>query len=258
MMSWTEVAAEMQRLLHLKTDPLAFRRLEKLEDLDKIKNVFRLPYLSTFCQALFMARINGLTVGITAADKLFDRCMRIHGLRATTEETMKEEANMLSTTWFASPEEALKQQLDYPRLPLADAIVVAPLSKQKFEPEVILIFGNPAQMTMIMCGLQKEKYERFQFFFIGEGACADALAQCYNSGKPALAIPCYGERAIGQVADDELVIALPPGEIERAVSGMQKLHKVGFRYPIAFIGGQTDIEPIMSQIYPMAFKRRPE
>jgi len=113
-------------------------------------------------------------------------------------------------------------------------------------------------MTMLMCGLQKEQYERFQFFFIGEGACADGLAQCYSSGKPALAIPCYGERAIGQVADDELLIALPPGEIERAISGMQKLHKIGFRYPIAFIGGQTDIEPMMSQIYPMAFKRRPE
>ena len=255
MASWAELAAEMQRLLRLKTDPLAFRRLDKVDDLDKIKNVFRFPHLFTFCQALFMARINGLTVGITAADKLFDRCMRIHGLQAATEQTMKAEADMLSTTWLPSPEEAFKQQLDYPRVPLGEAIVVAPLPKEKFEPEVILIFGNPAQMMMIMCGLQKEKYERFQFSFIGEGACADSLAECYVSGKPALAVPCYGERALGQVADDELLIALPPGEIARAVSGMQKLARVGFRYPIAFIGGQTDIEPIMSQIYPMAFQR---
>jgi len=93
---------------------------------------------------------------------------------------------------------------------------------------------------MILCGMQKEKYERFQFFFIGEGACADSLAQCYTSGKPALAIPCYGERAMGQVADDEIVIALPPGEMGRALSGMKKLAKIGFRYPIAFIGGLAD------------------
>ena len=142
-------------------------------------------------------------------------------------------------------EEALKQQRDYPRVPVAGAVVVAPLPKEKIEPEVILIFGNPAQMMMLMCGLQKEKYERFQFSFIGEGACADSLAECYVTGKPALAVPCYGERALGQVADDELLIALPPGEIERAVSGMQKLARVGFRYPVAFIGGQTDIGPML-------------
>ncbi|MCJ7655700.1 MAG: DUF169 domain-containing protein [Dehalococcoidia bacterium] len=57
-----------------------------------------------------------------------------------------------------------------------------------------------------MNGLQFKDYERFQFFFIGEGACADGLAQCYTSGNPALAIPCMGERAFGTVTEDELVL----------------------------------------------------
>jgi uncharacterized protein (DUF169 family) len=108
---------------------------------------------------------------------------------------------------------------------------------------------------MILCGLQKQKYERFQFFFIGEGACADSLAQCYITGKPSLAIPCYGERAMGQVPDDEIVIALPPGEMERASSGMKKLAKIGFKYPIAFIGGLADPAPVLAQFYPDRAKK---
>jgi len=252
---WAEMGEDFKALLKLRTEPIAFHRLEKAEELDKIRNVVRIKRGFTFCQVPFLVRVLGQTIGITKEDPIGDRCTRLHGLRSATEKSMQREAAMLSTTWFASPEEALKQQQETPRIPAGEAIILAPLTKEKFEPQVVLIYGNPVQIMMILCGMQKEKYERFQFFFIGEGACADSLAQCYTSGKPALAIPCYGERAMGQVADDEIVIALPPGEMGRALSGMKKLAKIGFRYPIAFIGGLADPAPALAQFYPDAGKK---
>jgi len=253
-MSWSETTAELIQKLRLKTDPIAFRRLEKAEDLEAIKNVQRIPHLFTFCQAVFLARVQKLTIGITKQDKMNIRCMRLHGVRHASEKSMQGEAQMLSTTWFASPEEAYQQQLDSPRVPVAEAVVLSPLSKDKIEPEVVLIFGNPAQLMMLLCGLQKEKYERFDFHFIGEGSCSDSLGECYKTQKPQLSIPCYGERSMGQVADDEISLALLPAEISRAISGMKKLAKIGFKYPISYIGAQADLEPILSQIYPDAFK----
>jgi uncharacterized protein (DUF169 family) len=252
-MNWTEITAELLNMLRLKTDPLAFKRLEKADDLEQIKNVYRIPYLFSFCQAVFQARVQRITIGITKEDKMNIRCMRLHGVRHASEKTMKAEAEMLSTTWFGSADEAYRQQLDSPRVPVAEAVVMAPLSKNKFEPDVILIFGNPAQLMMLLCGLQKEKYERFDFHFVGEGSCSDSLGECYRTGKPQISLPCYGERSMGQVSDDEIILALPPVEMERAVSGMKKLAKIGFKYPINFIGGITDLEPIMKQVYPSAF-----
>ncbi len=38
----------------------------------------------------------------------------------------------------------------------------------------------------------------------------EEFGRYYATGKTSVAIPCYGERALGQVADDELAIALPP------------------------------------------------
>jgi uncharacterized protein (DUF169 family) len=254
-MKWSEVSDELTNLLRLKTDPVAFKRLEKAAELDTIKNVYRVPHLCSFCQVLFMARIQRLTVGVTRTDKLNDRCMRIHGVKSATEKSMNAEAALLSTTWFATPQEAAAQLKDTSRVPAGEAVVVAPLGKEKFEPEVILVFGNPAQLMMLLCGLQKEKYERFDFSFVGEGSCSDSLARCYNTKKPSLSIPCFGERSMGQVADDELIVAVPPEEMGRAVSGIKKLGKIGFKYPIAFIGGLTDLEPIMRQIYPAAFQK---
>ena len=255
MHNWAELGTELENTLRLKTKIIAYRRLEKAEELDTIKNVVRIDHFFTFCQIPFMVRVNGITVGITKDDKVNPRCTRLFGLRPATEKSMNAEAAMLSTTWFRSPEEGLQQQRDYYRIPVGGAIVLAPLTKQKFEPEVLLVYGNPAQIMMLMCGLQKVKYERFSFSFIGEGACSDSLAQCYVTGKPAVSIPCYGERSMGGVSDDEIIIALPPGELERTILGLKELAKIGFKYPINFIGPLLDPSPLLSGIYPAASQR---
>jgi hypothetical protein len=59
----------------------------------------------------------------------------------------------------------------------------------------------------------------------------------------------------GQVADDEFVIALPPEELERAISGIKKLAKIGFKYPISFIAGLADPAPVLAQFYPPQNKK---
>lgn len=249
MNGWKEKSDTLISMLRLKAEPVAFRRLDEADQLNDIKNVTRVDHFFTFCQAQFLARNLKRTVGITLEDKLNARCARIFGLRQADEESMRAEAARLATTWFPSPEEAFEQQKDSPRIPVGGAIVIAPLSKEKFEPEAVLIYGNPAQIMMIMCGLQKDRYERFGFSFIGEGACADSLAECYVNQKPALSIPCYGERAMGQVPDDEISIALPPAEVARCISGMKTLARIGFTYPITPIGGLADPSPMLGQVY---------
>lgn len=66
------------------------------------------------------------------------------------------------------------------------------------------------------------------------------MAQCYITGKPALTIPCFGERRFGGVVEDELVLALPPEMMRKAVDGLQALWGRGLRYPIAYFGPECD------------------
>lgn len=245
-----EMGAELENILRLRTKIIAFRRLEHAEELERIKNVARINRYFTFCQVPFLVRVNGFTVGITSHDNINDRCTRLCGLRPATEESKEAEAARFSTSWFGTREEALQQQEEYPRIPPGEAVVLAPLVKKKFEPEVLLIYGTPAQLMMLMCGLQKEKYEKFMFSFIGEGACSDSLGQCYVTGKPALSIPCYGERAMGSVEDNEIMIALPVGELKRALSGLKRLHQVGLRFPISNIGPNLDPGPMLAKSNP--------
>jgi uncharacterized protein (DUF169 family) len=254
MKNYKELAKRIEEMLHLETQVVAYKHLGSLDEFNKIPDVRTFNHFFTFCQLVTMARVNGWTVGATKADaregRLLDRCSRIHGLRIASEKSMAAEAASFTTTWFSSFEDGVKQQKDYPRIPAGEGIVLAPLFTASFDPDVVLLYGLPAQVMLVMCGLQKERYERFQFFFIGEGACADSLAQCYISRKPALAIPCYGERSLGGVVDGEIVIALPPKELERAVSGLEKLCSIGLGYPIRRRVAEMDLSGALGERYP--------
>ncbi len=249
MADWKERNDELKRKLALRTEPVAFKHFKNADELDRIPGITELNQTHSFCQVPFMARVLGQTVAVRADGKVMDRCKRLHGLAPTTEETMRQEAAMLATTWFASPEDAMRQQKIYPLIPPGEAVVVAPLRRATFEPDVISLYGNPAQVMMFLCGLQKIRYEQFHFSFIGEGACADSIGRCFVTGEVSPALPCLGERTMGQVADDEIVVAFPPSELDRALTGIDLLRKVGFTYPTGFIGGITNPLKALSQFY---------
>jgi uncharacterized protein (DUF169 family) len=240
MAGWAESSLELERLLHLTTRPIAYKKLEKAAELEKIPRLRKFDRVFNFCQLPSLVRREGWTIGITRSN-LGERCARLSGLAATTEEAKQREAETFArVTWFGTKEDAMKQQAEYPLIPPGEAVVLSPLQFVSFEPDVILVYGNPAQMSLLMNGIQFTNYELLRFSFIGEGACTDSLAKCYVTGKPSLAIPCTGERRFGSVTDDELVIALPPSIIGHAIDGLRGLHARGLRYPIWFIGPECD------------------
>jgi hypothetical protein len=52
------------------------------------------------------------------------------------------------------------------------------------------------------------------------------------------------------VLDEELVLALPPGLVERAIEGMHKLSAIGLRLPIGFHGAEHDPKSALGLAYP--------
>jgi hypothetical protein len=102
----------------------------------------------------------------------------------------------------------------YLLIPPGEALVLSPLAAGKIDPDTVLVYANPAQIMMLPCALHFNKFERFQFSFMEEGARSDELAQCYLSGKHSLAIPCFDEIAFGSVTDDEMIIMLPPVHLD--------------------------------------------
>jgi uncharacterized protein (DUF169 family) len=58
------------------------------------------------------------------------------------------------------------------------------------------------------------------------------------------------ERRYGGVLDDEMLMAIPPDYLPKAIAGMEALSKNGLRYPFPQYGIQQDVRAGMAASYP--------
>src|SRR5215472_14740984 len=76
------------------------------------------------------------------------------------------------------------------------------------------------------------------------------LGRALTTREPSLSIPCFAERRYGGVLDDEMLMALSPDDIGKAIAGMEALAKNGLRYPFPQYGIQQDVRAGMAVSYP--------
>lgn len=245
---WAQAVRHLEALLRLKTFPVAMKFLENAEELGKNKWVRQIDKQLSLCQLITLVRNFDWTVGATAKD-VIPTCASVLGLAECPAEIR--DGSYRTLQWVKTKEDGKKYEDSIPRIPTGkfQAVMLAPLVYDSFEPDIVLIYGNPAQMILIINAIQFEGYERLQFFCVGETSCSDAIAQCYLSGKPSLTIPCYGERRFGHAQDDELVIALPPQVVWKVERNLQELYGRGIRYPIPFSGALQSLMASMPTGY---------
>jgi len=227
--------------MRLKSFPVAFKLYEERQALSEIPFIRRMNHKSTLCQLINMVRNFDWTVGAEPADFMSVVCPSIIGL--TDIPDYMKDGTFRSIVWTKSRADAKKYEAEIPRLPSGkyQAVAMAPLVYNPFDPDIVLIYANPAQMMLLINSLQFENYEVMQFYCVGESSCSDAIARCYLNGKPALSIPCYGERRYGHAQDDEMVMAIPAEMMDKALNGMEALYKRGIRYPISYAGAESDV-----------------
>jgi len=249
MPDWTQLTKRLEALLRLKTFPVAFKLLEDVAELDNNPWVRRLPHKVTTCQLITIVRTYDWTVGAVAGDFVSPRCTSILGFEELPD--VIRDGTMRSMVWCATVEDARRCEDSIPMIPTGkyNAVILAPMVYNPFDPDMILVYGNPAQMILLINAIQFRDYERLQFYSVGESACADVIAQCYLTGKPALTIPCYGERRYGHAQDDEMVMGIPHHYYEKIVDGLQELYTRGIRYPISQFGAQVDPSPGLFAAY---------
>ncbi len=246
---WEKLIRRIELLMRLKSFPVAFKMLEKKEDLETIPFMRKAESKVTLCQLITRVRSFDWTVGADKDSFLFPACPSMLGL-TDKPETFKD-GTFRSIVWVATKEDGKKYEASIPSLPLGkyEAVVMAPLVYNPFEPDIVLIYANPAQMMLLINSLQFSDYEVMEFFCVGESSCADAIARCYLTGKPSMTIPCYGERRYGHAQDEDMVMAVPASMMEKALSGMEALYRRGVRYPISFAGAEGDLEKAFPATY---------
>ena len=75
-----------------------------------------------------------------------------------------------------------------------DGIVFAPLHRADFEPEVVIIYGNAAQVMRLVAAALFERGGRIASSFAARMDCSDHLVVPLRTGEPQVILPCNGDR----------------------------------------------------------------
>lgn len=240
----TRLSERLTELLRLRTLPIGMKLFEDLEQMEQVPGLRRPKdgRRHSTCQLVTQARMAGLTLGIQHENVLPNsNCGGVVGLNTPGVDYLS--GRKFHRVWFENLDASKKHQEQMPRVPAGryQGLVVSPLRMGRLNPpDICLFYATPGQMILFINGLQWKSYRRYDFTITGESACADSWGRALATRETSLSVPCYAERRYGGVADDELLMALPPPELARAVEGLEGLYKAGLRYPISPFSASAD------------------
>ncbi len=250
-MDWAGIANQLEQLLKLRSIPFGMKMFENAADMEAIPRIRRPTAIHTLDQIVAQGARLGRTIGITSDDLVGAQCRAVVGLGRAKDPAWKSGKHMVGV-WFADDEGAAAHQSAMHCVDdgIYEALAVSPLSSGRLDPpDIVLFYATPGAMMYFINGLQWSGYKRFDWSVVGESACADSWGRALKLREPSLSIPCFAERRYGGVLDDEMLMALPPDHLEKAIAGMQALAKNGFRYPFAQYGIQQDVRDGMAVSY---------
>ena len=238
---WDDLLARIQSLLRIRTTPIGMKLFQTVEDMEAIPRIRRPDSIHTTDQIVGMAARLNWTVGITQDDLVGAQCGAVLGLHPQDDEWLS--GDRMKGVWFETLEDSSAHQHAMDCVPFGTyaAMAVSPLSTKRLNPpDICLVYATPAQMIILINGLQWRDYKKLDWSCVGESACADSWGRALQTGEPSLSIPCFAERRYGGVMEDELLMAISPEDLAIAIDGMEALAKNGLRYPIPTYGIQSD------------------
>ena len=187
----------------------------------------------SLCQWTTLARRWGRFAGVLAEDINCSPCLAGLGLKKLIDRNDLA-TYFLDMGYFDTIELAQRatEQLDPIPAGKINGIAMFPLDKTPVDPDLVVIYGTPAQMARLTSGFLYHSGELIESLTTGFGLSCLSAIKPYFSGKPALVHPGRGERILAGTDESEMFFSFPAKDLELLVNGLEKTHKKGTRYPI--------------------------
>ena len=250
-MNYQDAARDLKTALRLRTEPLGVAFLSAAASLpEKTRRPSQvLGKKVTICQGVTMARVYGWPVGLTPEDLICVPGMLTFGL-APEPDPGQEMASLLCEVGFHREMETARKEVEAltrfgPQE--IEALYLAPLERLALDPDVVVVYGNPAQLMRLIQGAAFGLGERAAGDFGGKIECSSYLIAPHKTGQVRVVIPGMGDRIFSMTQDDEMVVSFPAILLPGILQGMAEAgKKIGARYPVTFY---QNFQPEFPKLY---------
>jgi len=228
------LAEELERLLRLQSLPLALKMLRGTDEIpeEAQRPVRDMGYHLSFCQTLALSRRQGLTIAEAKEDmwcfepvvglgfskppqRFLEGYNRYPGTASTLEA---------GSTWARN----------MPRFEpgIYSAVVVAPLARANFEPDLFILYGDPAKMTQIMLAKNWIDGKDISTTLSGHAACVYYVVPPMKEKEWHISLPCGGDLRRAACEVHNMVFSAPIEALEDLFLGLRAIQSEGLGLPL--------------------------
>lgn len=148
-------------------------------------------------------------------------------------------------------------EASYPRWPVDvyQEIWLSPLNRCEFVPDLVVAYGNPAQIVALIQGANFRQGPGIRSSSSGRYGCSFWIAGVLQSGECTYMVPGPGERIFAGTQDHEMSFAIPYSKFDQLMDGLKYIRSRGaYRYPVPNLAvlSEPQIPEKYHQIAPQA------
>ena len=211
---------EIERYVYLRTSPLAVKMLRSEEDVPDgaVRPMRDRGYHLAQCQAFSLSRRQGTSIAMLKEDNWCWGSLLAYGL--------------IDKQVAANYAELAKDLNNVPCLEYGKyvGVVSAPLKSANFEPDIVVIYSNTAQLNAMLHSLAYCGAGMIDTPIYPVASCAFSVVPAL-SGNYSVTLPDPGEYGRAAVGEDEIIFSVPGDKIEELVTQLRMFdeRKLGYR-----------------------------
>lgn len=215
---YNDYGEDLVRLLLLRTSPIAVKMLEKESDIPEgaVRPLKDRGGHIAQCQAFALSRRKRETIAMLKEDSWCWAPLMGYGL-------------------VEDPHDAfVDAHTDFPCFPYGKyiGIVSAPLETANFEPDLVLVYSNTAQLRHMLMAVKYQGFPRVPSEFDPIDSCVYSVVPVIENGQFRITLPDPGDFERAAAGDDEIIFSIPRDKIGLVVDGLKQPDdmKRGFRH----------------------------
>jgi uncharacterized protein (DUF169 family) len=224
---------KLNRFLRPATYPVALSMLASRSDLpESFAGAAQRSSPMLVCQGITLARRYGWKVCLTPQDMVCPLGAMALGFAPPSEDFLSGHTGV--PNWVCDDLARSVVAEAIPKLPHRPQgrLIAAPLAQADWEPQLVIVYGNPAQMVRLVQALVHHTGRALNFSALGGIGCASYISQALITGQCQL-VPCgAGDRIFAMAQDDEMAFAMPYAEADKVLAGLEFTSRAGLRYPV--------------------------
>ncbi len=234
---YRDMGVKFEKFLRVPTFPVAIKliRSEKEIPSGSKRPVKDLGFKTAVCQNFRQVRAYGWTIALVGIeDSWCGFANWAYGWGPSAQDSFIKSQGLETAMYAKDIDTAKKAEAFTYRLKgECIGLVISPLSRTKVVPDVVQIFGLPAQIMRVTQSYLFMEGGALEFTSMGRmGSCHLGVIKPHLTNKPQLVTLGNGDRVFGGAQDYEIMVSIPKSKLDTVITGLEATQKRGLRYPI--------------------------